>query len=47
MLEFRLSAFEKWKKMQEPDWAFLAYKTGRGQVLFEASTTRFASIMMV
>ena len=26
MLEFRLSAFEKWKKMQEPDWAFLAYK---------------------
>jgi Fe-S cluster assembly protein SufB len=25
MLQFRLSAFEKWKKMLEPEWAFLNY----------------------
>jgi Fe-S cluster assembly protein SufB len=25
MLEFRLSAFEKWKKMDEPEWAYLDY----------------------
>ena len=26
MLEFRLKAFEKWKKMNEPEWSFLNYK---------------------
>ena len=26
MLEFRLKAFEKWKKMNEPKWSFLNYK---------------------
>ena len=25
MLEFRLKAFEKWKKMKEPDWAHIDY----------------------
>jgi Fe-S cluster assembly protein SufB len=26
MLQFRLSAFEKWKKLTEPDWAFLLFQ---------------------
>jgi len=26
MLQFRLNAFLKWKKMKEPEWAFLNYK---------------------
>ena len=26
MLEFRLKAFEKWQKMNEPNWALLDYK---------------------
>ena len=26
MLQFRLKAFEKWKKMSEPEWSFLNYK---------------------
>jgi Fe-S cluster assembly protein SufB len=26
MLKFRLKAFEKWKKMNEPEWSFLNYK---------------------
>ena len=26
MLEFRLKAFKKWKKMVEPEWAYLNYQ---------------------
>jgi Fe-S cluster assembly protein SufB len=26
MLNFRLAAFEKWKKLTEPDWAFLSFQ---------------------
>ena len=26
MLDFRLAAFKKWKKMVEPEWAYLNYK---------------------
>jgi Fe-S cluster assembly protein SufB len=26
MLDFRLAAFEKWKKLTEPDWAFLSFQ---------------------
>ena len=26
LLDFRLKAFKKWKKMKEPDWASLGYK---------------------
>ena len=26
MLDFRLKAFEKWKRMKEPNWAFLEYQ---------------------
>jgi Fe-S cluster assembly protein SufB len=26
MLKFRLNAFEKWKKLDEPEWAYLNYK---------------------
>lgn len=26
MLNFRMKAFKKWKKMNEPEWAFINYK---------------------
>jgi Fe-S cluster assembly protein SufB len=31
MLKFRLKAFDKWKKMHEPEWSFLNYKASNYQ----------------
>ena len=33
MLEFRLKAFEKWLKMDEPDWAFINYEKADYQAI--------------
>ena len=33
MLQFRLNAFKKWKKLKEPEWSYLNYKKSDYQAI--------------